>query len=85
MPVVSTLAVALPEIVPIMALDMTATDLEGRAGDMILDTWIFAGDDRMVSDLWSAGRHLVQGGRHRARDTVEPRYRRVMDRLRDAL
>jgi formimidoylglutamate deiminase len=69
----------------LLALDMTATDLEGRAGDMILDTWIFAGDDRMVSDLWSAGRHLVQGGRHRARDTVEPRYRRVMDRLRDAL
>ncbi|MFN7596098.1 MAG: amidohydrolase family protein, partial [Cereibacter sp.] len=69
----------------LLALDMTATDLDGVQGDAILDAWIFAGDDRMVSDVWSAGRHLVSGGRHRARDAITARYRSVMARLRVAL
>ena len=69
----------------LLALDMTATDLDGVQGDAILDAWIFAGDDRMVADVWSAGRHLVSGGRHRARDAITARYRSVMARLRVAL
>jgi formimidoylglutamate deiminase len=51
---------------------------------MTLDGWIFAGDDRVVSDLWSAGRRLVTGGRHFAREAVEALYRAVLARLRDA-
>jgi formimidoylglutamate deiminase len=65
----------------VVALDMSAVDLEGRQGDAILDAWIFAGDDRMVAEVWSAGRHVVKAGRHVARDTVEARYRAVMRRL----
>lgn len=59
----------------------TSGDLGARAGDAILDTFIFAGHDRMVADLWSAGRHIVQGGRHVARDRVAARFGRVMARL----
>ncbi len=66
----------------LLALDMAAVDLEGRAGDGILDAWIFAGDDRMVAEVWSAGRHIVTGGRHVARGAVVARYRGVMARLR---
>ena len=69
----------------LLALDMTATDLAGCERDAILDAWIFAGDDRMVAEVWSAGRHLVSGGRHRARDAITGRYRRVMAQLREAL
>jgi formimidoylglutamate deiminase len=69
----------------LLALDMAAADLEGRQGDDILDALIFAGDDRMVTDVWAAGRHLVTGGRHIARDAVEAGYRRVMTGLRAAL
>ena len=69
----------------LLALDMTATDLAGCEGDAILDTWIFAGDDRMVAEVWSAGRHLVSGGRHRARDAITGRYRRVMAQVKEAL
>ncbi|MCA3445958.1 MAG: formimidoylglutamate deiminase [Rhodobacter sp.] len=69
----------------LLALDMTATDLAGVQGDAILDAWIFAGDDRMVTEVWSAGRHLVSGGRHRARDAITARCRSVMARLRVAL
>ena len=69
----------------LLVLDMGAVDLEGRQGDAILDAWIFAGDDRMVADVWSAGRHVVQSGQHIARDRITNRYRAVMARLRGAL
>jgi formimidoylglutamate deiminase len=65
----------------LLALDTGSVVLEGRQGDAILDSWIFAGDDRLVSDLWSAGRHIVTGGRHVARDRIEPRGRAVLARL----
>ncbi|NUB43543.1 formimidoylglutamate deiminase [Fertoebacter nigrum] len=64
-----------------LALDMGSVDLEGRQGDGILDAWIFAGDDRMVADVWSAGRHVVTGGRHVAREAISAAYRKVMARL----
>ncbi|MGL4322246.1 MAG: formimidoylglutamate deiminase [Paracoccaceae bacterium] len=60
-------------------------DLGTRSGDAILDTFIFAGNDRMVTDLWSAGRHIVQGGAHVARDAIRNRFQRVMARLGEAL
>jgi formimidoylglutamate deiminase len=69
----------------LVALDMAAVDLEGRAGDAILDAWIFAGDDRMVADVWSAGRHIVSGGAHVRKGAITQAYRRVMAGLRDAL
>lgn len=68
----------------LMALDTGQVDLEGRRGDALLDAWIFAADDRAVSEVWSAGRHLVSGGRHHARDTIEAGYRAVMRRLKVA-
>ncbi|MFV0473796.1 MAG: amidohydrolase family protein [Pikeienuella sp.] len=69
----------------LLALDMDALDLEGRRGDLLLDTWIFAGDDRMVAEVWSAGRLMVVNGRHIARDQVEPRARAAFRRLKDRL
>jgi formimidoylglutamate deiminase len=69
----------------LLALDGRAVDLEGREGDRVLDSWIFAGSDRMVRDVWSAGRHVVREGRHIVRESVEAGYRRVMRELRDRL
>ncbi|MBS8274005.1 formimidoylglutamate deiminase [Thalassospira tepidiphila] len=69
----------------LMALDGSAVDLIGRTGDTILDTYIFAGDDRMVRDVWSAGRHVVTGGRHIAHDAITSRYRKVMEQLKEAV
>lgn len=69
----------------LLALDGTAVDLEGTAGDATLDAWIFAGDDRMVTDVWSAGRPLVQGGRHIRRDPILAAYRRAVAGLKDVL
>ncbi len=60
-------------------------DLGTRRGDAILDTLIFAGDDRMVTDVWSAGRHIVTQGRHPQREAIGTRFRAVMARLGDAI
>ena len=68
-----------------MTLDGACLALAGLDGDMALDGWIFAGGDRVVCDLWSAGRRLVTEGRHFAREAVEARYRAVLARLRDAV
>lgn len=69
----------------LVALDSAHPDIEGRRGDALLDTFIFARDDQLVREVWSAGRHMVQGGRHIRRDTVERAYRATLARLRDAL
>lgn len=69
----------------LLALDAGSLALEGLTGDTILDAWIFAGDDRLVRDVWSAGRHVVRDGRHVARDAVAARFRKVLGRLRAAL
>lgn len=69
----------------IVCLDVNSLALTGARGDEILDSWIFAGDDGLVAEVWSAGRHVVQCGRHRAREAIESRYRKVLARLRAAL
>lgn len=65
----------------LLALDDLGPDGQERTGDMALDTWIFARDDRSVCDVWSAGRHMVQAGRHIRREDITASYARVMRRL----
>ena len=51
----------------------------------MLDAAIFAAGGGLVTDLWSAGRHIVTQGRHIARDAIAARYRAVMADLRGRL
>jgi formimidoylglutamate deiminase len=69
----------------LLALDCSGPDMAASRGDMLLDTFLFAGDDRMVAEVWSAGRHIVTGGRHAGRTAIIARYRAAMARLREAL
>lgn len=68
-----------------LTLDTSSEQLWGRAGDEILDSWIFAGDDRLVRDVWSAGRHMVVDGKHVARDRIVAKYKQTLDALKGAL
>jgi formimidoylglutamate deiminase len=77
-------AIAPGRLADLVALDPGHTDLEGLAGDTLLDSWIFAGDDRMVQDVVAAGRHVVTGGRHVAHDRIVAAYRRAVAGLRAA-
>lgn len=68
-----------------LTLNEASVHFEGRCGDTLLDSWIFAGDDRLVTNVWSAGRHLVRNGQHLHKDTIERAYRQTLADLRDAL
>ena len=65
----------------LIGLDGDHPDFIGRQGDTLLDTFIFAGDDRMVQDVWSAGRHQVRAGQHIQRDSIVDSYKCVMKKL----
>jgi formimidoylglutamate deiminase len=69
----------------LVAIDDGHIDLAGRIGDTLLDSFIFAGDDSLVTDVWSAGRHMVRESRHIAREAILDQYRAVMHELGDAL
>ncbi len=77
--------IAVGEWADLAALDGAHPDLEGLQGDTAIDAFAFAGGSDMVRDVWSAGRHLVQGGRHVARDAITDAYRRAVRPLRDGL
>lgn len=70
-------------VADLVALDMGSVHLAGREADEILDAFVFAGNDALVAEVWSAGRHIVTGGRHVARERVEGRFRAVMAGLRE--
>jgi formimidoylglutamate deiminase len=38
-----------------------------------------------VRDVWSAGRHMVEHGKHVQREPIIADYKRTLDALRDAL
>ena len=66
----------------LVALDEENTPLRGRLGDELLDAWIFASDDSIVTDVWAAGRHVVQDGLHIHRDKIQNTFNIVMENLR---
>ncbi|MFZ2103311.1 MAG: formimidoylglutamate deiminase [Oricola sp.] len=78
-------AIAVGKLADLVALDDRAVDLAGRQGDTILDCFVFAGDDRLVTDVWSAGRHMVEGGRHVRHDATVARYAKAMKELGETM
>ena len=76
-------AIAVGAVADLVGLDMESLHLAGREGDEILDAFVFAGNDGLVAEVWSAGRHVVTGGRHVARAAVGRRFRAVMAGLRE--
>ncbi len=69
----------------LLSLDGDHIDLRGLTGDTVLDSFIFAGDDRMIRNVWTAGRHMVQDGTHVARPAIEAAYARAIASLRQDL
>jgi formimidoylglutamate deiminase len=78
----NTGAIAQGHLADLMALNSESIVLEGHRGDTLLDAFVFAGSDSLVSDVWSAGRHMVKGGRHIHRDIIIRAYRKAIEPLR---
>jgi len=69
----------------LMVLDNDSVHLAGKTSDAILDSYIFAGDDRLVSDVWSAGRHMVMNGQHITHEKIVSRFKAIMRELGDVI
>ncbi|MBF9032797.1 formimidoylglutamate deiminase [Rhodobacterales bacterium HKCCE2091] len=69
----------------LVALDRDHPALCALADDQVLDGFVFAAGGDAVTDVWSAGRHVVRNGRHVARDTILARWRATAASLRDRL
>ena len=41
--------------------------------------------DTMITDVWSAGRHVVENGRHVRHDEITGRYIGAIDGLKEVL
>jgi len=67
-----------PADIVTLATDHSA--LASRTDDMLLDGWIFAVRCGAIDCVWARGRKVVVGGRHVARETVERRFRTVLER-----
>lgn len=65
----------------LVSLDTDHPVLAGKSCDAVLDSWIFSSGRDCVSDVWSAGRRIVAGGRHFRREEVADRYRRTIGKL----
>jgi len=65
----------------LVAIDREHVTLAPLRAEQLLDGWLFAADDGVVREVWSAGRHVVHEGRHVARGAVEARHREAMTRI----
>lgn len=65
----------------LVAIDSAAPSLCALGQDQLLDGLVFAAKDKVVTDVWSAGRHSVQSGRHVKRDEITAAYRIAMHSL----
>ena len=69
----------------LVAIDTDNPVMAGRKDDQLLDSLIFAGHDGLVRDVWSAGRHVVQSGRHLDRDRIMAEYLATIARVQDRM
>jgi len=75
------------EIAPGMLADLIGIETDNqwlcnRQADQCLDSLIFTGNgQRCITDVWSAGRHVVSKGRHFQHDTIVENFKNVMAEL----
>ena len=69
----------------LLAIDSTTPALCALRQDQLLDGLVFAARADVVTDVWSAGRHAVQGGRHKDRDAITSAYRAALQTLMAAV
>lgn len=65
----------------LVAIDSEALALCALPPEHLLDGLVFAARDTVVTDVWSAGRHAVQAGRHVDRDRIFASYRTAVRAL----
>jgi formimidoylglutamate deiminase len=65
----------------IITLNLDNPTLYCRAGDQLLDSWIFAANQNCIDVVWRHGRKLVSQGRHIRAETIRARYKQTLKRI----
>ncbi len=73
------------KLADLVALRDDVPFLDWPLPDQCLDAWIFGVEEPVVSDVWSAGRHIVHSGLHARREAIRARFAVTMRKLREAL
>jgi formimidoylglutamate deiminase len=73
--------IAMGKWADLVAIDHQDPMLCALGRDKLLDGLVFAASDRVIRELWSAGRHMVQQGRHIHRNAVIAAYRQTIAEL----
>ena len=66
----------------IVVLDDQHPNLAGIASTDVLNTWIFAGNDNLVRDVYVGGKKIVQAGQHKNQTEIQLSYVNCMRQLR---
>lgn len=73
--------IAIGQLADLTAIDRSHPTLCALPDHQLLDGLCFAAPDTVVTDVWAAGRHMVQNGRHIARDQIVAAYRSAITDL----
>jgi formimidoylglutamate deiminase len=69
----------------LVAINVDDPSLCALPRDRLLDGLVFAGDARLITDVWSAGRHMVREGRHILRESIVDGWQQAVSTLRGAM
>ncbi len=69
------------QLADLVAIDRSHPSLCSLKDDQLLDGLCFVAPDSVVTDTWSAGRHMVKSGRHVEYDTIVARYASAVSAL----
>jgi formimidoylglutamate deiminase len=65
----------------IVTLDAAHPSLAGHARDTVIDGWIFAAGGNAIDCVWAGGNKVVEGGRHKLRQSARERFNAAVRRL----
>lgn len=69
------------KLADLVAIDRSHPALCALRDDQLLDGLCFAAPDNVITDTWSAGRHMVKSGRHVSREQIIDTYRQAIGEL----
>jgi formimidoylglutamate deiminase len=73
--------ISVGRLADLVAIDSTAPALCALTSKQLLDGFVFAAKDSVVTDVWSAGRHCVKGGQHVNHERITQNYRSAVKQL----
>jgi len=73
------------QLADIVAINSQHPHLCSLTPDQIFDGLCFASDDSVVTDTWSAGRHMVQDGHHINKETIIANYQVAISQLKTSI